>query len=245
MLINKSLKIQCVILAGGFGTRISCITDNKIPKCLIPINNIPFIDYQLSLLSSYGMTNIVLCIGYLGNMIKDYVKDGSKWNLNINYIEDGKILCGTGGALKKALDQNVLFNSFLITYGDSFLPINFKLIYNHFINQSLPALMTVYNNKNKLDNSNATFNDGLVFYDKLNNNNNFNYIDYGLSILKRDIVEEYIPENQKYDLATLFNKLSLESKLAGYKINERFYEIGSLSGIKDFTNYINSCKIKI
>jgi len=233
--------MQCVILAGGMGTRMSAMFPN-IHKCLIPINDIPFIDYQLKYLSNSGITSIVLSVGHLADQVKNYVQDGSKWNLHIEYIEDGDVLLGTGGALRKAYDASVLEEAFLITYGDSFLPIHFEWIFEYFKQKSLSALMTVYHNENKLDSSNAIYENDLVFYDKQKNSkpkSEFNYIDYGLSILDRNIVKDYIPINQKYDLSTLFHQLSVENKLSGYKIDERFFEIGSPEGLQDFTDWIN------
>ncbi len=234
--------MQCVILAGGLGTRVSGITLNKIPKSLIEINNKPFIDYQLCWLRKYNIENILLCVDYLGNQIKDYVKDGNKWNLCVDYSFDGDVSLGTGGAIRKALDNNKLNNDFMIMYGDSFLPIDYSKIYNFFINkQELPALMTVFKNNNDFDNSNANLNNWLVDYNKFQNNN-YKYIDYGLSILNKNIIGEYILSNTKYDLSNLFTELSKRNMLSGYEIFERFYEIGSVDGLKDFSDFIKNEK---
>jgi NDP-sugar pyrophosphorylase family protein len=64
------------------------------------------------------------------------------------------------------------------------------------------------------------------------------YIDYGLSILSKRIVNKYIPSNTCYDLADCYNALSKKNKLAGYKVKKRFYEIGSIFGLQDFKNFI-------
>lgn len=233
--------MQCVILAGGFGTRMSHFTsNNKIPKCLIPINGIPFIDYQLQWLSSHGIKDIVLCISYLKEQVENYVKDGSKWNLTVNYVDDGYTPLGTGGALRKALDENKLQESFMIIYGDSFLPIDFKPIWIHWNSYPfMPALMVVYQNNNKFDKSNADFNNGFVEYDKYNPNN-FKYIDYGLSILHKSIIETYVPSNTKYNLSDVFAELSKNKILGGYEVYQRFYEIGSPIGLNDFDFWLEN-----
>jgi len=217
----------------------------NIHKCLIPINGIPFIDYQLNYLANSGITKVVLSVGHLADQVREYVQDGAKWDLHIEYIEDGKVLLGTGGAVRKAFDANMLDEELLITYGDSFLPIHFEWVFECFKQQPLPALMTVYHNENKLDSSNAIYENGLVFYDKQTNSkpkSDFTYIDYGLTILNRNIIKDYIPKEQKYDLSTLFHQLSIDKKLAGYIITDRFYEIGSPTGLQDFTDWIDDAK---
>ena len=123
--------MQCIILSGGLATRMRPLTQS-IPKSLIPINNRPFIDYQLEYLSCQGITDVLLCIGHLGYMIKDYLGN-SKYNLSIDYSNEGENLLGTAGAIRLAFDQNKLQNNFFIMYGDSFLPINFKSVYDSFI----------------------------------------------------------------------------------------------------------------
>ena len=230
--------MQCVILAGGLGTRMSHVTSNKIPKCMIEINGLPFIDYQLQWLSSRGVKNIVLCISHLKEQVENYVQDGGKWRLSVEYVDDGKVLLGTGGALRKALDENKLHNDFMVIYGDSFLPIDFAAIYKYYCQHGLSALMTVYKNNNKFDKSNADFNNGLVSYDK--SNLNYQYIDYGLSILHRNIIELEVPAETKYSLSDVFTKLSKNRYLKGYEVDQRFYEIGSASGLNEFEFWVGS-----
>src|SRR4051794_30219936 len=88
-------KAQIVVLAGGLGTRIRPITE-KIPKSMVPILGKPFIDHQLALLARYGMEEVILSIGYLGDCIRDYVEDGQRWGLRVRYVEEGSELQGTG-----------------------------------------------------------------------------------------------------------------------------------------------------
>lgn len=235
--------MQCVILAGGLATRMRPITE-KIPKLLIPVEGKPFAYHQLQWLKKKGVTEVLLSIGYLGEQVRDYVGDGKKFGLKVAYVDEGTDLKGTAGALRLALDEDKLHDNFLVTYGDSFLPVDYQDIFSQFLFCGKPALMTVFKNAGKWDTSNVWFeNNKVVLYDKHGkqpeNAQKLEYIDYGLSALTKEVIEERIPTKTKADLAALFYELSTEGQLAGYLVKERFYEIGSPQGLTDFTNYIN------
>src|SRR3954451_4416174 len=115
--------MQCVILAGGLGTRMRPLTD-KLPKTLLPVLGTPFAHHQLTWLAAHGITEVVYSIAVLGEMIEDYVGDGSRWDLNVRYVRDGDEPLGTGGALRRVLDAGLLAGRFLVQYGDSFLPFD-------------------------------------------------------------------------------------------------------------------------
>src|SRR5260370_30969594 len=89
--------MQCVILAGGLGTRMRPLT-TRVPKALIPVADTPFAHYQLAWLARHGVTEVVYSIAVLGEMIREDVGDGNRWGLAVSYVEDGKEPAGTGGA---------------------------------------------------------------------------------------------------------------------------------------------------
>ena len=95
------MTIPVAILAGGLGKRLKNKTLNKA-KVLIDIAGKPFISRQLNYLSNQGIKEIFICTAHLGYQIKDYVGDGSKYNLKVLYSDDGDKLLGTGGSIKKA-----------------------------------------------------------------------------------------------------------------------------------------------
>lgn len=237
--------IQCVILAGGLGTRMHPVTET-IPKALIPAAGIPFIDHQLRYLSRQGITQVVLSIGYRGEMIESYVGDGSRWHLDVAYVREGADLRGTGGALRLCADQGVLREKFFVLYGDAYLPIQFRPVWSIFGDFDEPALMTVFRNQGRWDRSNVRFTPGaakVACYDKSASpelHKTMEYLDYGLSILRRDLVQERVPQGQKMDLAKLFHDLSVEGRLLGFEVQERFYEVGSPQGLKDFEDYLSN-----
>lgn len=229
--------MQCVILSGGFGTRMLPLTKD-LPKCLIEISGEPFLSYQLKWLKKYNISDILICIGHYGQKIIDYAGNGKNFGLDINYVDEGEQLLGTAGALRLAYDQNKLEDKFLVLYGDSFLPIDFSKVYNYL--EKYPALMTIYENHNKLDKSNVKkINDIIVSYDKNTTNTDYNYIDYGLSVIRRHAISGRVKPNCVEKLATFFNALSSQNLLQGYEVNQRFYEIGSFDGLNDFKELVN------
>ena len=234
--------MQCLILAGGLATRMRPLTET-IPKALIPVEGRPFIDHQLAWMAARGVTQVVLSVGYLGDAIRQHVGDGGRYGLAARIVDEGPNLRGTAGAVRLAYDEGVLEERFLLTYGDSFLPIDFAAVFNHFRASGAPALMTVYRNQGRWDTSNVIFDGRMVtLYDKQRRTRppeDFAFIDYGLSALTRGAVEK-IPAGQKADLAELFHGLSLRGELAGWESPERFYEIGSPAGLADFTQWVRA-----
>src|SRR3954468_21735485 len=93
--------VPVALLAGGLATRLRPITET-IPKALVDIAGKPFIDHQLALLHRNGIRRIVMCLGYLGERVRDHCGDGSRYDLEIDYSFDGDKLMGTGGAVARA-----------------------------------------------------------------------------------------------------------------------------------------------
>jgi NDP-sugar pyrophosphorylase family protein len=239
--------MQCVILAGGLATRMRPITET-IPKALIPIAGVPFVDHQLDWMADHGVTDVVLSVGYRGDMLRQHIGDGTRWGLTVEVVDEGSVLRGTAGALRLALDRGVLEDAFLVTYGDSFLPIDFAPVWQDFLHGGAPALMTVFRNAGRWDSSNVIYGAGRVLlYDKHHRTRpavDFDYIDYGLSAMKRTVIEQLVPmprtPDDKADLADLFHTLSRRGDLAGHEITERFFEIGSPAGLQDFEQWMNA-----
>lgn len=234
-------KISCVILSGGKGTRMADFTKN-IPKSMILVNGIPFIDHQFKLLRESGIKEIILSIGYKGDMIRDYVGNGSKWNLEVQYVDEGTQLRGTGGAVRFIEEKKVLPEKFFLLYGDSYLPVEYKKIWQAFDGLDKPALLTVLKNVGKWDVSNIIYKNGkLELYDKFaKDKKNMSYVDPGLSIFTRKIVQDYFFEEEKFDLADIYNLLTKKSLMAGYEVKNRFYEIGSAFGLQELCDKLKS-----
>lgn len=218
------------ILAGGLATRLRPITET-IPKALVNVAGKPFIVRQLNYLREQGVSEVVLCIGHLGNMVREVVGSGESIGLKVNYSEDGPNLLGTGGAITKAIP--LLGDDFFVLYGDSFLPVDFSAVQDAFEKSKQPALMTVLKNENQWDKSNVVFVGGRLHeYNKRTPRAEMTYIDYGLGVVSASVLKQG-PVGQSFDLADVYQDLSLQGQLAGLEVHERFYEIGSHTGLKE------------
>lgn len=218
------------ILAGGLATRLRPITET-IPKALVPLAGEPFLTHQLRLLFSRGIRRVVLCVGYLGEMIEKEFGDGAGHGIKLEYSFDGPQLLGTGGALKRALPR--LSSQFFVLYGDSYLPIDYARVAQAFRESGKLALMTVFKNENRWDSSNVTF-DGknIQCYDKKNRTAEMEYIDYGLGAFKAEALTEW-PDDKPFDLADVYRDLVGKDQLAGFEVKQRFYEAGSPAGLAE------------
>lgn len=236
---------QCLILAGGLGTRMKQWTED-MPKALIPVHGEPFAYHQLAWLAKSGVRSVVFSIGYKGERIREAVGDGSRWGLEVSYVDEGKDLRGTGGAVRLCVESGRMAETFWVLYGDSYLPIELPPIGDHFARSGCHTLMTVLKNQGQWDASNAIYRDGqVVLYDKTLGDRkppDMTYIDYGLSILTRETVRERIPADRKSDLAEYFTAASRTGALAGFEVTERFYEIGSPQGLADFEAFLSQAR---
>jgi NDP-sugar pyrophosphorylase family protein len=227
--------LPVAILAGGLATRLLPLT-KKVPKALLPINGEPFIAHQLRLLAAGGVKRVVLCVGYLGETIQEFVGDGSRFRLAVDFSFDGPTLRGTAGAIKKALPQ--LGPEFFVLYGDSYLPCDYLAVQSAFQRSGREGLMTVFRNVGQWDSSNVDYSGGRIWaYDKKNPTGRMQYIDYGLGIF-RDSAFAAIASSQPHDLADLYQDLLARGALAGFEISERFYEIGSVAGLRELSDYL-------
>jgi NDP-sugar pyrophosphorylase family protein len=228
--------MQVAILAGGLAVRLGDLARNR-PKSLIEVAGKPFLEHQLEFLRKAGLTEVVLCIGHLGEQIRRRFGDGAEFGVNITYSVEKEML-GSAGALKNA--EALLEDVFYTMYGDSYLFLDFASTMRYFLSQNKLALMTVYRNQNRYDRSNTAITGNLVTkYTKQDRTQDMVYIDYGANIFRKEALK-MIPEDQFYPLEEFFPRLIVKEELLAFEVKERFYEIGSPQGIKDFAEYIST-----
>jgi NDP-sugar pyrophosphorylase family protein len=227
------------ILAGGMATRLRPITE-KIPKLLVEVAGEPFFSHQIRLLKACGLTDLVLCVGHLGEKIVEAYGDGARWGVRIRYAFDGPKLLGTGGAIIAALP--LLGEGFHVLYGDSYLPIDYGAVERHFLGSGRLGLMTVYENRGQYDTSNVWFESGEIrVYDKKRRLPQMRHIDYGLGCFRPAAFDGF-SRSEPVDLAEVQQALLARGQLAAYEVKERFFEIGSPAGLAELNLLLRSKK---
>jgi NDP-sugar pyrophosphorylase family protein len=223
------------VLAGGLGTRLGERVQT-VPKPLIEVAGQPFLLHQLRLLSAYGVREVVLCVGYLGELIEQRI-GGERFGIAVRYSHDGPDLIGTLGAVRKAAPM--LGERFLILYGDTYLRIDYADVASRWAASGMPGLMTVLRNEGQWDASNAYFKDDrVVRYDKRAPDPEMVWIDYGLGGLTADALERAAPGDS--DLAGLYTELASAGELFGYEARERFYEIGTPAALAEAEEFLSA-----
>jgi MurNAc alpha-1-phosphate uridylyltransferase len=224
---------QAVILAGGLATRMQPRT-LTVPKILLEVRtregSRPFADLQLEMLAKCNYRRVVLCVAFLGEQVREHVGDGKRWGLDVEYSDEGKELLGTGGALRNA--ASLLEETFLVTYGDSYLPFDYAAPLDSLrAHEDCDGVMSVFDNGGKWDASNVkTDGEWILAYEKGTKDPAFDHIDYGAIALRRTAVLE-LPERQRSGLDELQTELARKRRLRAWVAHERFYEIGSPEGL--------------
>jgi NDP-sugar pyrophosphorylase family protein len=225
--------MQAVILAGGLGTRLRPITET-IPKPMVPVAGVPYLEHQLKELARQDVRDVVLLTGYLGEQVEQYFGDGKSLGLSLSYSQEPHPL-GTGGAVRLGLP--LLAGSFLIIYGDSYLPVDYRDVLMT-LNRTPEAegLVVVYDNQmgdtsvtNNIDLDNSGY---VSRYEK--DGEGLLYVEAGVLAFRRPVIES-MPAGEVVSLEKeMFPKLIARRSLLGYSTQTRFYDIGTPDRLRAF-----------
>jgi NDP-sugar pyrophosphorylase family protein len=223
------------LLAGGLGTRLGEAV-RETPKPLLDVAGEPFLIHQLRLLAHHGAGHVVLCVGYLGELIEQRI-GASQFGIEISYSYDGPSPIGTLGAVRQAAPA--LGERFLILYGDTYLRLDYQAAAREWEDSGLLALMTVLRNEGQWDVSNVRFDGSRVTrYDKRNPDPDMRWIDYGLGGLRSQALS-LLPDAAN-DLSDLYHELAGRGELFGFEATERFFEIGTPASLAETGEFLAS-----
>ena len=236
--------MQVVVLAGGIASRMRPLSE-RLPKSLFPVAGRPFLDRQLALLHQGGATGVLLLVSHLGEAIAAHLQAAPP-PLPVTLFCEGERRAGTGGALAAAARAGRLEARFLITYGDSYLPVDLDALLAAHVASGLPATMAVHENRGRWDASNVVVAGGKVArYEKIADPAarppEMRFIDFGLTACERDEVLGWA-DAPPFDLQAPLSRLAAAGRLGAFAYAERFYEIGSPAGLAELEQLLAGAK---
>ncbi len=229
--------MQAVILAGGLGTRLRPITEH-IPKPMVEVAGEPFLARIVRWLAQHDFRDQLLLLGYRGEVVSDYFEDGHRFGISIEYSREPSPL-GTGGAIRYALEK--LEDEFLLLYGDSYLPIDYKQVVGAFLTPPpCNGLMVVYDNR--LADTGVTSNvavdgDGWVArYAKNQLDSDLQYVEAGVQCFRKQVFES-LPARRVISLEQeLYPALIANQQIRAFSTPQRFFDIGTPQRLEEFVS---------
>lgn len=235
--------MQAIIMAGGKGTRLSSVLKD-IPKPMVSFAGKPLLEHQIENLKRSGITDIILVVGYLGEVIREYFKDGEKFGVNIEYFTEREPL-GTAGALHYLKGR--ITEDFILIFGDLYININFIRFYDY--HRSKKARMTLYAHPNSHPYDSDLIvadENGAVTAWRFKNSARPDYyknlVNAGVYVISRSMLEK-IPAGRKVDLEREFIVPSIpQGGIYAYCCSEYVRDIGTPERLQkaeaDFLNGI-------
>ncbi len=217
---------QAVILAGGRGTRMRPLTDDR-PKPMIEFHGRPFLEYMIEMLRDQGFTRVELLLGYLPEVIQDHFGDGSGFGVEIGYaVSDPDDL--TVSRLRLVEDR--LDESFLLAYCDNYWPMDMDRMWARFTELDVPAMVTVYSNRDgfRAGKDALRVEDGhITVFDKTRTTPRLQGVEISYAILRREVMD-LLPDGDELIELALYPQLAAAGRLGAYVTDHRYYSVGSL-----------------
>jgi dTDP-glucose pyrophosphorylase len=223
-MLSFDKKENCVfILAGGLGTRLSPLT-KTVPKPMLRVGDKPILELIIEQFKEYGFRNFIISINYKGEIIEEYFKDGSKFDVNIEYIKETKRL-GTAGSI--ALAKEKLIKPFIVINGDILTGIDFEKFLNHHIENNFNITVGVRNYEVNVPYG-VVVTDNMII-ESLEEKPTYKFnISGGVYVVNPEIIK-YIQEDGVYDMTDLIeDAINNEHKSGIYEITEYWKDIGQL-----------------
>ena len=214
--------MKAIILAGGRGKRLRPITD-YVPKPLIPIKNIPIIEWQIKYLKKFGISEVIVCSGYKTEMIENYLSN-KKLGIKITFSVENTPL-GTGGAIKNA-GKKINEKSFIVINGDIITNIDLKKLLKKENSIAAIQLKTKFGVLQTTD-------DKIIKFDEKKEIENL-WMNAGMYHLKKNTLKD-LPNKGDIE-KTLFPNYAKKEKLFTLKFrNTKWYSIDSFKDMEECT----------
>ncbi|GAA6154785.1 nucleotidyltransferase family protein [Pyruvatibacter sp. HU-CL02332] len=224
-----------VIMAGGLGTRLRPITED-IPKPLVPVGGRPVLETIIEQLAGQGFTRIFLAVNYLAEQVRDHFGDGSRWDVQIDYLEEETRL-GTAGALTLLPHRPPA--PFLVMNADLVTDIDFRRLLNFHGDQTADATMCVREYKFQVPYG-VVETQGNRITQLTEKPQHSYFVNSGIYALEPDVLD-LVPDGHFYDMTTLFDDLlAREGHGVVFPVHEYWIDIGQFDDLErartDFSN---------
>ena len=222
---NKTNKV--ILMVGGLGTRLRPLTETT-PKPMLKVGNKPILQTIVEKFAEYGYTNIIMCVNYKSHMIQDYFGDGKEFGVNIEYVLENQRM-GTAGALSLLKDKPK--EPFFVMNGDLLTNVNFEHLHNYHLSTNSIGTMCVREYDFQVPYGVVNIKDSKIISIEEKPTHKF-FVSAGIYMLSQEVLE-YIPENQFYDMPTLFEKIISKGKnTISFPLREYWLDIGRIEEYK-------------
>ncbi len=227
--------MKAVIIAGGIGKRLKPVT-GELPKALVKIKEKPLAEHVIEGLKLYGIKDIILCTGYLSSVIEDYLEDGKRFGVNIEYSVEKNEL-GTGGALKNA--QSLIGSeTFLVLYGDIIVEMNFQKFIDFHRQKNSEGTLVIHETDHPFDSDMIEVDDNgkiTAFLGKPKPGDVIRGFGSAGVYCFEPSIFRFFPQNKSVlDKEVLSAALKKGAKLYGYITSELIKDIGTLHRYQNY-----------
>jgi dTDP-glucose pyrophosphorylase len=220
---SKKKPNKVILMAGGLGTRLRPLTENT-PKPMLHVGNQPILQTIVEQFAEYGYTDITMCVNYKSHIIKDYFKDGHKFNVNITYILEEKRM-GTAGALS-LLPQKPT-EPFFVMNGDLLTNVNFEHLHTYHTLNDAAGTMCVREYDIQVPYGVVKIENSKILTIEEKPIHKF-FVNAGIYMLSPECIEA-IPQNTFFDMPTLFEAVIQNGKtVLSFPLREYWLDIGRM-----------------
>lgn len=236
--------MQAVIMAGGKGTRLTSITKDLIPKPMVDILGKPLLEWQIEILKRYGVNEICFIVGHLGEKIRDYFGDGSKFDISASYIVETEPL-GTAGAFYYLKDW-LKSEDFILIFGDVFFDIDLNRMMRFHQERKSTATLFVHPNSHPFDSDLVALDEDakVVRFDSKHNTRDYwyeNCVNAGFYILNQSVCDRILsPRKMDLEKELLSDIIDNKGLVYGYQSSEYIKDIGTVERITSVIRDIKS-----
>jgi NDP-sugar pyrophosphorylase family protein len=221
-------KTKVLILAGGEGVNFRPLTF-EMPKSLIPVGGKPLLEHTILNLRRYNLTDVTISLGHLGEKIKAYFGDGSRWGLSISYLQQSQKKAGTAQPVKQAAER-FGNGTFLLLYGDVLTDIDFvNLLEFHRSQKGVVATMALapVESVSLWGVTKVIGNKIVEFEEKPNQPKTHSHlVNAGIYVMEPGIFK-YIDRDCVRLERDVFPRLAEEGKLAAYPFEGQWYDVST------------------